>query len=214
MSHPTPERMRRFWDAEARGYDAMMTRAERRFFPTSRRWVCSRAVGHVLEVGIGTGLNLAHYPADVTLTGVELSPAMLDGARRRARDVGRAVKLDQGDAMALPYGDASFDTVTCTFVLCTVPDDRAALAEMARVLRPGGRLLLADHVVATSGWVRALERFVELFTVPLQGEHFTRRPRLHVDRLGFEAVETERRTLGAIEHVHAVVPHAGVSART
>lgn len=206
MARPTPERMRRIWNREAATYDRMMARMERRFFPTSRRWVCSRAVGRTLEVGIGTGLNLPHYPEAVDLTAIEFSPDMLAVARRRAADRARAVDLQAGDAMALPFDDATFDTVVSTFVFCTVPDEAAAVREAVRVLKPGGRLLLADHVGATAWWLRTPQRLLEAVTIPLQGEHFTRRPMEHVRALGLTVRQTERLTHGAIEHVHATKP--------
>jgi ubiquinone/menaquinone biosynthesis C-methylase UbiE len=83
-------------------------------------------------VAIGTGLNLSFYAADVRLTGIEWSPAMLDIARRRARDLNHGADLREGDAQELPFPDASFDTVVCTLALCAIPDDRAAVAEMTR----------------------------------------------------------------------------------
>lgn len=140
------ERLRRYWDKHAGSYDKQMGFFERHLFSGSRDWVCSKATGHVLDVAIGTGLNLGHYPGGAQLTGLEWSPAMLRIARERAGRLGVAVDLRQGDAQALDFADASFDTVVCTFSLCAIPDDRLAVAEMTRVLRPGVLLLLADHV--------------------------------------------------------------------
>src|SRR4051794_27326799 len=137
VNAPT-ERLRRHWDKHARGYDKQITWSERRFFPDTRRWICSRATGDVLEVAIGTGLNLPHYPDDIRLAGVDLSPAMLAIAHDRARRLGRDVNLRTGDAQALDFPDNCFDTVVCTLSLCGIPDERRAVADMARVLRPGG----------------------------------------------------------------------------
>jgi len=200
------ERLRRYWDKHAGSYDREMGFFDRHLFGDSRDWVCSRASGDVLEVAIGTGLNLPHYPAGVRLTGVEWSPAMLDIARRRAEQLGVSVDLRQGDAQALEFPDAAFDTVVCTFSLCAIPDDRLALREMARVLRPHGGLLLADHVAAASAPVRAVQRLIELVTVPLGGEHFRRRPITHVRRLGFTVEATERFKLGIVERLAARKP--------
>ncbi|WP_188987330.1 class I SAM-dependent methyltransferase [Saccharopolyspora thermophila] len=184
----------------------MMGCFERFFAGDSRDWVCSRASGDVLEVAVGTGLNLPGYPVGARLTGIEWSRQMLALARQRAARLGRRVHLLQADAQALPFPDASFDTVVCTFSLCAIPDERQALAEMARVLRPGGRLVLADHVVSTSGPVRLVQRVLELVTVPLGGEHFRRRPLEHLRAAGLTVEHTERFRLGIIERLVARKP--------
>jgi ubiquinone/menaquinone biosynthesis C-methylase UbiE len=202
------ERLRRRWDKHAGSYDRQMTIADRRFFADTRHWVCSQATGEVLEVAIGTGLNLAHYPDEARLTGVEWSPAMLSIAQRRAADLGRRVDLRQGDARALNFPTGSFDTVVCTFSLCAIPDDQQALTEMARVLRGGGRLLLADHVEATSRPARAAQRLVEMVSIPLGGEHWRRRPIRHVQAMGFIVERHERFNLGIIERLTARKPLA------
>ena len=204
------EQLRRYWDKHARSYDKQMGFFDRHLFAGSRDWICSRATGHVLEVAIGTGLNLAHYPVGVQLTGVEWSPAMLDIAQHRAGQLGRAVDLRQGDAQALDFPDATFDTVVCTFSLCAIPDDRKAVAEMARVLRPGGLLLLADHVEASPWPARAAQALIELISVPAQGEHFRRRPIKHVEALGFTIGDHDRFKLGIVEQLAARKPqHPG-----
>jgi ubiquinone/menaquinone biosynthesis C-methylase UbiE len=200
------ERLRRYWDKHAGSYDREMGFFDRHLFGDSRHWVCSRAFGEVLEVAIGTGLNLAHYPPEVRLTGMEWSPAMLDIARRRAGQLGREVDLREGDAQALEFPDARFDTVVCTFSLCAIPDDRQALHEMARVLRPRGLLLLADHVEAAAWPARAVQRLIELVTVPLGGEHFRRRPITHVRAMGFGIEAHQRFKLGIVERLAARKP--------
>jgi ubiquinone/menaquinone biosynthesis C-methylase UbiE len=200
------ERLRRYWDDHSRTYDKQMAFLDRKLFGDSRQWVCREAVGDVLEVGIGTGLNLDSYPEGVSLTGVDLSPGMLDHARRRAAANGRTTTLRVGDAHRLEFADASFDTVVCTFALCAIPDERRAVAEMWRVLRPGGQLRLADHVVSTSAPVRVLQRMLEVVSIPVGGEHFRRRPVLHVRELGFVVEQQERFKLGIVERVVARKP--------
>jgi ubiquinone/menaquinone biosynthesis C-methylase UbiE len=201
------ERLRRYWDRHAARYDRQMDFAERRFFGDTRQWVCSQASGDALEVAIGTGLNLEHYPrAGVRLTGVEWSPAMLELARQRAESLDRTVDLREGDAQALPFADDSFDTVVCTFSLCAIPDDAKAVREMARVLRPGGLLLLADHVAAAAWPVRAVQWLVELVSLPVGGEHFRRRPLRLVESQGFTVERRDRFKLGIIERIAARKP--------
>jgi ubiquinone/menaquinone biosynthesis C-methylase UbiE len=179
---------------------------DRHLFGDSRSWVCSRAAGETLEVAVGTGLNLPSYGKQVQLAGIDFSSAMLAVARDRAARLGRPVDLSVADALALPFPDASFDTAVCTFSLCAIPDDRLAVAEMARVLRPGGQLLLADHIEASAWPVRGIQRVVELFTVPLQGEHFTRRPLRHVQAEGLHVEQHERFKAGLTERLSARKP--------
>ncbi|MDA3629245.1 methyltransferase domain-containing protein [Saccharopolyspora sp. WRP15-2] len=200
------QRWRAYWDRSASGYDKMMGRFERFMAPGSRKWVCSRAEGEVLEVAIGTGLNIPAYRSDVRLTGIEWSPQMLDLARQRARDLDVPVDLREGDAQDLPFPDATFDTVVCTFGLCAIPDEEQAITEMARVLRPGGKLLLLDHVESTSWPARLVQRAADLVAVPLGGEHFRRRPLPLVRAAGLELEETDRFKLGIVERLSARKP--------
>ncbi|MFC0864535.1 class I SAM-dependent methyltransferase [Sphaerimonospora cavernae] len=205
-SSPRDGRLRRYWDRQAESYDRQMAFAERRFFADTRAWVCGQATGDVLEVAVGTGLNLTHYSHDVRLTGVEWSPSMLAVARRRADETGRRVDLQQGDARALGFTDGRFDTVVCTFSLCAIEDERKALAEMARVLRPGGLLLLADHVESSAWPVRGLQWLIDAFSVPMHGEHCRRRPFRNVLGMGFGIERHDRFKLGIIERFTARKP--------
>ncbi|MDQ3154742.1 MAG: methyltransferase domain-containing protein [Actinomycetota bacterium] len=203
MTSPRRDRWRRHWDKHSRTHDRQMGFMDRWLFRDTRSWVCAQATGDVLEVAIGTGLNLAHYPVDVRLTGIELSPAMLEIAHQRADDLGRPVELRLGDAEALEFPDASFDSVVCTFSLCAIPDHERALAEMLRVLRPGGRLLLADHVASSNRMLRAGQRLLELATVPIGGEHFLRRPHNHVRAAGLTIERHDRFARGVVERLAA-----------
>lgn len=200
------ERQRRVWDRAAPDYDRSMARLERGILAGTRAWIGERARGRVLEVAIGTGRSLPFYRADVELTGVDLSPAMLDVARRTAAAAGVAVELREADAERLPFADGSFDTVVCALGLCSIPRPGVAIAEMARVLRPGGELLLLDHVVSTWPPVAALQWLLERVTIPAAGEHFTRRQLAAVRAAGLEAVEDERTKLGMIERIRARRP--------
>jgi ubiquinone/menaquinone biosynthesis C-methylase UbiE len=196
----------RAWEKSAPGYDKQIAFFERIWFGGARQWLGARAQGRVLEVAIGTGLNLPHYPADTVITGIELSPAMLAIAQQRAADLGRDADLHTGDAQALPFDDASFDTVLCALSLCTIPDPAAAIDQMMRVLVPGGRLLLVDHVGSSWPPVRAAQWLLERLTIRAAGEHFTRRQLPLVRAAGFDIVEVERLKAGSIERVHARKP--------
>jgi ubiquinone/menaquinone biosynthesis C-methylase UbiE len=200
------ERWRRYWDRKSSTYDKEMGVWDRRLFGDSREWACGQAEGEVLEVAVGTGLNLPCYPVGVTLTGLDLSEGMLAIARDRAGRLGRAVTLRQGSAHDLPFADASFDTAVCTFGLCAIPDHAAAVGEMARVLRPGGRLILVDHVASSAWPVRVVQWLMELASVPLAGEHFRRRPLEVVEAIGLPVDRRERFKLGMVERLVARKP--------
>lgn len=196
------DRWHRYWDGSTGHYDGSMEFLDRHLFGDSREWACSQASGSTLEVAVGTGLNLPFYPDGVRLTGVDLSANMLALARDRGRD---AVLL-QGNAHELPFDGASFDTVVCTFGLCAIPDPVAAMDEMIRVLRPGGRLVLVDHVVSTSLLVRGIQALLDAVLVPVGGEHFRRRPYLLVRSAGLTFERHERFKLGLVERLVAVKP--------
>ena len=209
MSSETPTtQQRRVWDKNAPSYDKQIALFEKIQFRGGREWLGKRARGRVLEVAIGTGLNLPYYPADATITGIELSPAMLDIARQRAADLDRPVDLREGDAEHLPFENSSFDTVVCALSLCTIPDPATAIGEMERVLVPGGRLLLLDHIGSTWPPIYAAQWLLERMTIRAAGEHFTRRQLPLVTATGFEIVETERLKAGTVERIFARKPAA------
>jgi len=201
------DKVRRSWAKQAPRYDKSIGFFERRVFGSEHReWACSRATGDTLEVAIGTGLNVAHYPDEVKLTGVDLSPEMLAIARERTSGLSREVDLQQGDAHALPFENATFDTVVCTYSLCNIPDARLAVAEMRRVLRPGGKLILVDHIRSAVKPILWLQKAVEFFTRRLEGEHMTRRPLEHVRAEGFDVQVRNRLRAGVVERLVAVKP--------
>jgi SAM-dependent methyltransferase/predicted ester cyclase len=197
------ERVRRIFDKQAPKYDKSMSRFEWLLFAGNREWVCERAVGEVLELAAGTARNLPFYSVDVKLTGVELSPEMAELGRRRAQDLGRQIDMRVGDATDLPFPDESFDTVVCTYGLCTIPEDAAAVREAKRVLRPGGRILLAEHVRSPSPVVRAIQRALDPFAHRFGGDHLLREPLDHLDAEGFEVDEIKRQKAGLVELVAA-----------
>lgn len=128
-------------------YDPVLWWAERSGMTERRRQLLTGASGSVLELGAGTGLNLPHYPADIErLVLAEPEPNMAERLRRRAAKLGREVEIVRAPGELLPFEDDSFDTVVSTLVLCTVVDPGRTLAEVRRVLRPGGSLLFLEHV--------------------------------------------------------------------
>ncbi len=141
----------------ARLLDAGMRAADRVGLRHARRRVAGRARGDTLEIGIGTGTNLEVYPADAAVQGIDISAPALSVATGRADRIGRRVTLVEGDAAALPFGDASFDTVVATFALCSVADVGRSLGEARRVLRPGGTIRLLEHARSQRSAIGALQ---------------------------------------------------------
>ena len=138
--------MSAFGRAYAAAYDALAEREDRRGAAGLRELLVADAAGEVLEVGTGTGRCLPHYRHAARVVALEPDDDMRAIARRRARTLAVPVEVVDGDAMALPFPDDSFDVVIAAWVLCTIPDPRRALGEAARVLRPDGTLRFCEHV--------------------------------------------------------------------
>ena len=160
-----------------------------------RAKVVPQAQGKVLELGIGMGLNLQFYdPAKVeSVAGVDPAAELRVRAQAAPRDPRLVVEVADGTAEALPFGDASFDTVVCTFTLCSVHTPRAALDEARRVLKPGGRFLFCEHGLSPDADVAKWQRRVEPIWKRLAGGcRLTRPVSSAIAEAGFalERVET------------------------
>lgn len=195
--------LRQFYDRSAKGYDRWMRLYDGLLLDDRRRNLCSRARGHTLELGVGTGLNLASYPRDVQLVGIDPSAEMLAVASRRARAIGLEVDLRLGDAQALDLADSSFDTVVATLVLSTVPDVRRAITEAWRVLKLDGQLLILDHVRSPVALVRWIEWLLDPLVSRLAHVHLLRDPLDHLGSVGFTIERSERSKAGIVEEVSA-----------
>lgn len=177
-------------------YDKLSARTEEKLGAELKHKLLANARGRVLEIGIGTGLSLSHYPEIAELVGVDPSEPMLRRARRRAAELGRDVTLVEAPAEALPLEDESFDTVVSLAVLCTVDDPARVLQEIRRVLRPRGSFVFLEHVRSSepklARWQDRLERPWGWIA---GGCHPNRRTLEAIERAGFEVVELEREEL-------------------
>lgn len=191
---PSPEERtdtaaaRRRYDRAARRYDVMTWPMEVLAMDRHR----ARLIGHVhgprvLEVGVGTGRNLPLYPDAVHVDAIDFSPAMLERAKRRPERAN--VELRLMDVEQLQWPDGSFDSVVSTCVFCSVPHPARGLAELRRVLRPGGSALFLEHVRPGAAWLGALFDWLDP-VVSRSGPHINRRTMDTIRAAGF-VVERE-----------------------
>ena len=210
QQQPSNEEIRKSFNKMARRYDRRMGFAERHVLVGARAWAVSKSRGNVVEIGVGTGLNLPLYgPAVHHVTGIELSDGMLAIARKRAAAQGlRNVELRQGNAQALDLPAESADTVNSTFTFCTIPDPLAASREAYRVLRPGGAFVLAEHGPSRHAIALAVMRAIEPWSVRFGADHLTRNPVPYLTAAGFTVSEVIRGGPGGI--VFRILAHKDI----
>ena len=153
----------------------------------------SRASGEILEIGIGSGLNLEHYgPAAVHITGLDPAAELTVIAEERARNIAQPVSLIRVSGEEIPADDARFDSLVCTWTLCSIPNVYAALREMHRVLKPGGKLYFIEHGRAPDVSVARWQRRIEPLWKKIGGGcHLTRAADELIADAGFGIIEHE-----------------------
>ena len=195
--------VRRRYNRSARFYDreqAMMERVAGRW----RRELWSRVPnGEVLEVGVGTGINMKFYPPGAQVTSIDIAENMLERATARAAKLGVAADLRQMDVQHLDFTDAHFDCVVATFVFCSVPDAVAGLEEVRRVLKPGGVLLLLEHVRSENRVLGKLMDLLNPVVVRVAGANINRETVANVYAAGFDEVAVSTRMRGIVKLIEA-----------
>lgn len=162
--------------------------------------------GRVLEVGVGTGKNMPYYPHGAIVTAVDLSPRMLSRAAQRARKLDSPVSLCLMTAEALAFSDSAFDYVVATFVFCSVPDPVAGLRELARVCKPGGTILLLEHVRIDRPFIGSLMDIANPLAVRITGANISRRTVENVRLAGLSLVSVENLALMSLVKLIAARP--------
>jgi ubiquinone/menaquinone biosynthesis C-methylase UbiE len=179
----------------ARLYAKQAVKAEALGLAARRAQLLDGLAGRVLEIGAGNGLNFRHYPASVTeVVAVEPEPHLRTLAEQSARE--SPVNVDVVDAIAedLPFGDGEFDAAVASLMLCSVSDVDASLAQVRRVLRPGGELRFLEHVASAKGAVRTLQRAADATVWPriAGGCHLARETERLIEAAGFTIERRER----------------------
>lgn len=174
-------------------YDRMEKMSERQF-SLWRRMLWSQVQGpKILEVGVGTGKNIPYYPSGMQITGIDLTPGMLNRARIRAANLNQDTDLSLGDVQRLKFYDDSFDSAIATFVFCSVPDPILGLCEVNRVVKPGGRILLLEHVRIDHPIIGPIMDLLNPLVVRLFGAN--------INRNTVEAVRRAGLNIESIEHL-------------
>ena len=168
-------------------YDFMENIVERSRYSKWRGLLWSKVEGtKVLEVGVGTGKNFTYYPPDVEITAIDFSEKMLDRARQKAEGDKIRAHLEQMDAQDLKFEDNTFDTVAATFVFCSVPDPIKGLREVERVCKPGGKVILLEHVLSANRILSWIMNLYNPLVVRVAGANINRRTADNVDKSGLK----------------------------
>jgi ubiquinone/menaquinone biosynthesis C-methylase UbiE len=202
---PASETVRKRYNRVAPLYDLEQAFGERLFVKKLRRELWSRVPSdaRVLEAGVGTGINMQHYPTSASVTAIDISERMLERAKAHAELLGVDVELELMDAQHLTYDDDFFDVVVATFVFCSVPDPVTGLREARRVLRPGGQLLLLEHVRSENPVAGKLMDWLNPLVVRASGANINRRTVENVRLAGFEDVDVSSHLLNVVKIIEA-----------
>jgi phosphatidylethanolamine/phosphatidyl-N-methylethanolamine N-methyltransferase len=198
------------YDRIAPIYNLMEVLPERQFRPWREKLWSQVPAGRVLEVGVGTGKNLPYHPAGADVVGIDISQRMLERARQRAEDLDKPVELHQMDAQQLDFPDDVFDATVATFVFCSVPDAIQGLRELGRAVKPGGQILLLEHVrVNEPEIIGKVMDLLDPLVLRLIGPHINRRAEENVRRAGLEVERVgSLAPLGLVKLIFARLPSA------
>ncbi len=201
---PDSAAIRKRYDRIAPFYDGMEAVIEGLFFKNWRKKCWAEVQGHhILEVGVGTGKNFDYYPKDARITAIDFSAQMLKQAALQRDRKHVQVDLEQMDVQSLCFADNSFDTVIGTFVFCSVPSAAKGLKELYRVCKPGGQVLLLEHVLSSNPVIAAVMNLLNPVLVRLIGANINRNTVKNVQACAFTSVHVDQRSGDIIKLIEA-----------
>lgn len=192
------------WDRASRTYDWMTWGDERRFGEAKTR-LFRKMKGHCLMVAAGTGHDFQYFPAGLTITAIDISPQMIERARLRAAAYEGTLELRVADVQELEFPDQNFDTVATACTFCSVPDPVRGLRELYRCLKPGGALLMFEHVRSRFGPIALLQDFLTPLTRRM-GPEMNRDTVTNLVRAGFELAREENIYVDIVKAIEARRP--------
>ena len=206
MTQVTSEQIRQRYDRLAPWFDSLEGFLEGLLFRRLRKKLWAQADGeHILEVGVGTGKNFAFYPPyAIRITAIDFSPKMLAQAQRKRDRKQLEVDLALMDLQSLDYADNSFDTVVASFVFCSVPKPRKGLKELHRVLKPGGQLLLLEHVLSANRFKAMLMNLFNPLVVRLLGANINRQTLKNLQACPFKSIYVDPASSDMIKLIRAI----------
>jgi len=179
-------------------YDLMESMSEMRYYPWRKQlWNLIQGT-EILEVGVGTGKNMPFYPVGVKLTAIDLTPGMLERARKRAADLRLHVALKIGDVQALEFLDSSFDAIAATYVFCSVANPVMGLKELGRVLKPDGKIYLLEHMRIQSEPFGKLMDAINPLVVRMMGANINRRTLDNIQTAGLKIESIQDLAMGGM----------------
>ncbi len=199
------EKTKRIYNRIAPVFDGIEGFFEGLFVKRWRNRLWSKVQGkHILEVGVGTGKNFAYYPIGRHITGIDFSPGMLQQARRKKQHLRVVAELEEMDVERLCYAENSFDTVVATFVFCSVPKPRKGLRELHRVCKPGGEVILLEHVISSNKRLAKVMNFLNPWVHALIGANINRDTVKNVKACGFKHVKLDSASTDMVKLIQAI----------
>lgn len=199
------EKIKKKYNRIAPFFDRVEGFLERLFLKRRRQILWSKVHGgHVLEVGVGTGNNFPFYPPDSQVTAVDFSQVMLKQARKKRNSNKIAVELVLMDVQSLCYADNSFDTVVASFVFCSVPKPIRGLQELYRVCKPGGQVLLLEHVISSNPVKAIIMNLMNPLVALIIGANINRETVKNVQACGFEKVILDPASSDMVKIIQAI----------